>query len=946
MVISISSQLKRCQENKFMKVCTFQSAISKVFLFVLGVLFAGIIPVSAQTAPNFGPNVFIIDPSMSASAIQSQLTSLSNEAQFSTNRYAVLFKPGTYNVSSLVGFYESIAGLGQTPDAVVINGSLTVNQVDSGGNVTTNFWRSEENLSMVPTGGQLQWAVAQGAAFRRMHITGKMELANTFCGFASGGFISDTQVSGQVNSCSQQQWYTRNSSIGSWGSGVWNMVFSGVAGAPAQSFPTPPYTTLATTPVSRERPFLYIDSNGNYNVFVPAVQTNSSGTTWAGGGMGPGTSLPISTFFIAQPTTPVDQINAALASGSNLILAPGIYPLTAPINVTNPDTIVLGLGYATLVPQNGTAAMTVADVDGVQVAGLIMDGGPVTSPVLLQVGAPNGTRVSHQSNPTSINDVFFRIGGATAGSAVTSFEVDSNNVILDNIWAWRADHGNGVGWTQNTGAHGLVVNGDNVTALGLAVEHYQQNQVVWNGDSGETIFYQSELPYDVPSQSAWMNGSANGYSSYSVSDSVLNHVGYGIGVYSFFNQGVPIIEDSAITVPNVVGVTIHDAVSVLLNGSGQITHIVDNAGTLASVSGKPQYLVTYGGVSCTVAGTTCPPLAAPTNLSATATSSSQINLSWTASTAAGVTYSVFRSTTPGFAAGSGNQIASGLTGTSYSDTGLTAATTYYYVVEASSASGASPASLQASATTQAGTPAAPANLSATAASATQINLTWTASTTAGVTYSVFRSTTPGFAAGSGNQIASGLSGTSYSDMGLTAATTYYYLVKANNSSGSSLASNQASATTLGGATIIAINSGGPAVGIFSADMDFVHGSVSTTTAAIDTSHVQNPAPQAVYQTGRTGASTYTIPHLTPGVNYTVTLHFAEIFWAAAGKREFNVLINGATVLTNFDVFASAGGKNIAIVRIFTATAASNGTITIQFATGAADLPKVSGIVVQ
>ncbi|MCU1314114.1 MAG: hypothetical protein JWM54_1871, partial [Acidobacteriaceae bacterium] len=425
--------------------------------------------------------------------------------------------------------------------------------------------------------------------------SGDLELTNASCGYASGGFISDSVVDGKIESCSQQQWYTRNSSMGSWTGSVWNMVFSGDLGAPSQSFPNPPYTTLTDTPVSREKPFLYIDNSGNYNVFVPTVRTNSAGTTWSGGGLGQGYSVPISNFFIATPSNTAADINTALSSGKNLILTPGIYKLTAPINVTNANTIVLGLGYATLVPQNGTAAITVADVDGVQLAAVTIDAGPVNSPVLLQVGSTSGTRVSHQNNPTSLNDVFFRIAGATAGSAVTSLEVDSDNVILDNVWAWRADHGNGVGWTVNTAAHGVVINGDNVTALGLAVEHYQQDQVVWNGNAGETIFYQSELPYDVPSQSAWMNGSANGYPSYAVANAVCSHVAYGLGVYSFFNQGVNIVEDSAITVPNVTGIAVHDAVTVFLNGSGSITHVVNTSGASVQSGAKPSYLTSYIG---------------------------------------------------------------------------------------------------------------------------------------------------------------------------------------------------------------------------------------------------------------------------------------------------------------------------------------------------------------
>ncbi len=382
----------------------------------------------AQT-PNFGSNVYIISPSTPQATINSILSSVSGESQFSANRYAVLFQPGAYNVQAPVGYYESIAGLGRTPSAVTINGYLTPDYgpaatLSPSSDVTQNFWRSMENITInvatnTPQNGAantLQWGVSQAAPLRRMQINGALWLADSYCGLASGGFISDTVITGNLNACSQQQYYTRNSSIGSFSGTVWNYVFSGVNGAPPQSFSSPagnpnaPDTTLPTTPVSREKPFLYVDSSGNYNVFVPTVLTNSSGVSWASGSMGTGYSLPISRFFIAQPSNTAAQINAALASGQNLILTPGVYQLSAAINITNPDTIVLGMGYATLVPQNGTASMTVADVDGVQIAGLIFDAGPNTSNVLLQVGNPNATRVSHQSNPTSLNDVYFRIG--------------------------------------------------------------------------------------------------------------------------------------------------------------------------------------------------------------------------------------------------------------------------------------------------------------------------------------------------------------------------------------------------------------------------------------------------------------------------------------------------------------------------------------------------------
>jgi hypothetical protein len=602
---------------------TLSVLVLGTFIACLGLNPSAIAQTNSANAPDFGPNVFVFDPSTPASQIQTTLNNAYFQGltatqdpttnQFSTNRYAILFKPGTYNIQAPIGYYESIAGLGETPGAVTINGYITPNfgSTFPGANVTDTFWRSMENITFNPTQNTaqdagpntLQWGVSQAAPLRRMQINGSLELADSFCGFASGGFISDTVVTGNINPCSQQQWYTRNSNLGSWSGGVWNMVFSGVTGAPPQGFPGTPITTLATTPVSREKPFLYIDNKGNYNVFVPSVRRNSADISWTSG-LGAGTSKPIADFFIAKPSNTVAEINLALALGKNLILTPGIYKLNASINILYPNTTVLGLGYATLVPQNGNAALTVTDVDGVQVAGLILDAGPVNSPVLFQVGPSRqgllGTLLNllfpgHAANPMLISDVFLRVGGATPGTATTSLEVNSNDVILDDIWAWRADHGNGVGWTVNVGDQGVVVNGDNVTALGLFVEHYEKAQVVWNGNGGETIFYQSELPYDPPSQSAWMDGSANGYPSYVVSSNVKTHTAYGLGIYSNFDLGINIIEDNAMTVPNTPGVTIHDAGTVFLNGSGSITHVIDNTGNAVSSANAGSFspVVTY-----------------------------------------------------------------------------------------------------------------------------------------------------------------------------------------------------------------------------------------------------------------------------------------------------------------------------------------------------------------
>ena len=316
-------------------------------------------PAQSNT-PNFGPNVNIFDPGMSSASVQSTLDSVFNTQklnQFGTQRYALLFKPGTYSAEANIGYYTSIQGLGQNPDDVTINGDVTVNSFDGTGNATQNFWRSAENMAINPSAGSDRWAVAQAGPFRRMDVHGGLELYPASYGYASGGYIADTKVTGQVSSVSQQQWYSRDSNFGSWSGSVWNMVFSGVNGAPAQSFPTPPMTTLGTTPVSRDVPYLYIDSGGNYHVFEPSLRTNASGPSWASGTT-PGTSVPMSQFFVADPSMSAATINNALSEGCNLLFTPGVYNLSQTLSVSHANTTILGLGFPTLIPQNGVNTRT------------------------------------------------------------------------------------------------------------------------------------------------------------------------------------------------------------------------------------------------------------------------------------------------------------------------------------------------------------------------------------------------------------------------------------------------------------------------------------------------------------------------------------------------------------------------------------------------------------
>lgn len=230
-------------------------------------------------------------------------------------------------------------------------------------------------------------------------------------------------------------------------------------------------------------------------------------------------------FYIASPDKDNSKtLNKALADGKNILFTPGIYNIEETLKVTKKDTIIYGMGLATLEASKGNVVMNVSDEDGIKVCGLLFDAGEKESTTLLQVGDKK-TKVSHANNPLSFSDVYFRVGGGKyAGKVKNCVTINSNNVIGDNFWVWRADHSTNVGWDVNTATNGIIINGDNVTMYGLFVEHFKEYQTIWNGENGKLFFYQSELPYDVPKQKAYKshNGKVNGYASIKVADSVKN----------------------------------------------------------------------------------------------------------------------------------------------------------------------------------------------------------------------------------------------------------------------------------------------------------------------------------------------------------------------------------------------------------------------------------------
>ena len=546
----------------------------------------------AGGTPDFGPNVHVFSPS--TPGMQQRIDDIYAAQQpnhFGPRRDAILLLPGTYtNLRIPVGFFTHVLGLGAHPDDVHVIGDLRSTPfLDD--NATQNFWRGAENFSVTPTLGignnTMQWAVSQAIPFRRMHVRGNIRL-NQNDGWASGGWFSDVLVDGQVNSATQQQWLSRNSEWGSWTGSNWNMVFVGVPNPPAGEFPTPGqrYTKVAQTPLVREKPYLFVDAQGRYAVRVPALRRNSVGVSWARGAVPPGRTLPIGQFHIARPGDTAARLNARLAAGKHLLFTPGEYLLTQPLNVTRPGTVVLGIGLPTLRSDNGQPLLKTADVDGLTIAGLFLDAGLKDSGVLMEVG-PEGSSRRHRADPTVLHDVFFRIGGAAPGQVTTALRINAHDTLVDHTWLWRADHGAGVGWDSNPAAHGLWVNAEDVTIYGLFVEHFQKAQVVWRGNGGRVYFFQSEIPYDPPTQAQWSGPSGRGYPAYQVDPAVTRHEAWGLGVYSVFLKP-DVVLDRAIEAPDPAkapGVRFHHMITICLVDKGSIERVINDVGDPARCQG-------------------------------------------------------------------------------------------------------------------------------------------------------------------------------------------------------------------------------------------------------------------------------------------------------------------------------------------------------------------------
>lgn len=531
----------------------------------------------------FGESTYIYSPTDNVEAIGREVNAIHDQMftkEFSPNRYAMLFKPGDYKGAGLlkIPFYVQIAGLGKTPYEVQVS-NLHTPPRGADGNGTTTFWRMAENLSVIgpetyDEEQTFKWAVSQAAPIRRIYSTRvvRHQWAN---GWVSGGYTADCYFEAAAGSKNQQQWYTRNSFLnkgrGEFQEIKYNYCFQGVDFGPSVDLSTYQnnwdkggnVTVVPTTPIIREKPFLFIDKDQRYKVFRPALKRNHKGISYTKTSMGDGEIIDLlQRFFVVKPGTTAQEMNKQLSAGKHLLITPGMYKLSEPLHITKANTIVLGLGLATLIPDeaNSISAIVIDDVDGVSVASLMFDA-HYSSHSLLQVGA-NKSKIRHEQNPTVLADLFFRIGGFRSAKVHVDQTaiINSNDVIGDHFWIWRADHGvrGSVGWDVNTAKNGLVVNGDYATMYGMFVEHFQEYQVYWTGEHGRTYFFQCESPYDAPNQAAYRseNGTRAGYAAYKVADVVNNHQAMAFGIYDVLHNQIMI--ESSVEVPDKKGIRLQN----------------------------------------------------------------------------------------------------------------------------------------------------------------------------------------------------------------------------------------------------------------------------------------------------------------------------------------------------------------------------------------------------
>lgn len=498
-----------------------------------------------------------------------------------------------------LGFYSHMGGLGKLPGEVKLGSIFTRPHLSGGANATCTFWRSVENMSIMR---DFAWTVSQSTSARRMQIESTSKYisdvgSNNFWG--SGGYIADTHYTSlRPNWGGQQQWYTRNTVFplgsGAMG-GSYNMVWQGCVNPPQSNEIN---SLIPTTPIIREKPFLFIDNDGEYKVFVPSWQKDRMGTSWSSTDMGEGEIQDLLTdwYVVKEGDTDV-EINTALKAGKNIFFTPGHYALNAPIQVNRKDAILLGAGIAsvTLEPteKNIWGCIYADDKDGIIIAGLLMDSFNSTT-YQIRVGNED-SNTNHAKNPILLTDITCRVGGVQSKNIQihTSMQINSNNVVGDHFWLWRADHGSQPGrdvrWVRDRCKNGLIVTGDDVTLYALFAEHYQEYEVLWLGERGRTYFFQNEPPYDAPNQASWssQDGKIDGFAAFKVANTVKKHHSIGMGSYAVFTgTDGNVNKKNGFEIPNSPNVKLEKMCITRFAGSGNILNVINGVGGSTSTGVK------------------------------------------------------------------------------------------------------------------------------------------------------------------------------------------------------------------------------------------------------------------------------------------------------------------------------------------------------------------------
>jgi len=420
---------------------------------------------SEPNPPSWPSTVQVFGPETSPSDIQAKVDAAyamnggqPDNGQFSQERFAFMFKPGRYNVDVPVGYYTAVHGLGKSPTDVVFTSAKGVyceeGQYAVSPGALNTFWRAAENFqtdanfSWNSNGHKgMIWAASQATSLRHVIVSNDLDLYQyrkpySAAGYASGGYMGNSVIKGTVGSGSQQQFLSRNNEVGKWSDGVWNMVFVGTKNAPKShcgadpSICSHPYVTVDSAPTIAEKPFISIDDSNKYSLNIGRVSQSRVGVDYQ--------SLDQVGFedvYVANASDSSATINKKLKEGLHVVLAPGIYHLDSPLELNHANQVLLGLGLATLIATKGTPLVKVGNVDGVRVAGLLLEAGSINSQSLLQWGDVTRRHAGNASNPGVLSDIYARVGGPktpTPAKATVMVRISSGSCCGEQI-TWKEE---------------------------------------------------------------------------------------------------------------------------------------------------------------------------------------------------------------------------------------------------------------------------------------------------------------------------------------------------------------------------------------------------------------------------------------------------------------------------------------------------------------------------